>query len=112
MPWHTCILFKRIKSKSVSLFFSSVSVGALVSSTRIPENVCGVQLYFSSYFQFVYVFLAFMVVALLSATRIQFQVMWALFYSEKPGTPVFSMDVSMYSFFRRRNSVILFATAE
>lgn len=53
---------------------SSLSVGALVSATRHKRYICGVELYFSNYFHFVYIFVAFMSVAFLSATQIKFKV--------------------------------------
>ena len=49
-------------------------VGAIVAETRQLENVCGVELYFSDYFDFVYVFVTFMVLAFLCATQIKFKV--------------------------------------
>ena len=45
-----------------------------MAATRRPEVICGVELFFSEYFNFVYVFIAFMTVAFLSATQIQFKV--------------------------------------
>ena len=49
-------------------------VGAIVAETRELEVICGVDLFFSDYFDFVYVFVSFMILAFLCATQIKFKV--------------------------------------
>ena len=54
--------------------FSSFAAGALVSSSRKKEVLCGVELYFSDYRLLTYIFIGFLVISFIAATQIKFKV--------------------------------------
>jgi len=71
-------LYKIIITLAMCLMFlsfsSSFAAGALVSSSRRMEVLCGVKLYFSDYRLLTYIFMGFLVISFVAATQIKFKV--------------------------------------
>ncbi|KAK2161384.1 hypothetical protein LSH36_117g01041 [Paralvinella palmiformis] len=58
---------------SIGWGISSFAAGALVSSSRRMEVLCGVKLYFSDYRLLTYIFIVFLVISFVAATQIKFK---------------------------------------
>ncbi|ELU12968.1 hypothetical protein CAPTEDRAFT_188244 [Capitella teleta] len=54
-------------------FTGSLLGGAVVSQTREPETICGIELFFSDYRILAYVFIGFMVLSFFAAANIKFK---------------------------------------